>query len=126
MACVRRFKVSSVYKLKRKKCSANNFIFQTQLDLFSKFDNQITDTLFWSRPENFEQMDKQILAIKEAPYTEVPRVQVLFDCEKKLLDMLMELGLGKLVLCHNDVNQKNQIWNAQNRSLGFIDFEMTL
>ena len=71
-------------------------------------------------------MDKQIQEINEGPYKEVPRVQVLFDCEKRLLDTIIELGLGELVLCHNDANQKNIIWNAQTRTLGFIDFEMTL
>ena len=43
-------------------------------------------------------MDQKIEAIKEAPYTEVPRIQVLFDCENKLKETLDELGLGKLVL----------------------------
>lgn len=54
-------------------------------------------------PVNFEEMDKQIMAIDEAPYTEVPRIEVLFDCEKKLKDAIIELGFGELVLCHNDV-----------------------
>ena len=48
-------------------------------------------------------MDKQIQAINEGPYIDVPRIQVIFDCEKKLLDTLIELGLGELVFSHNDV-----------------------
>ena len=47
-------------------------------------------------------MGKQIAAIDEAPYNEMPKMQLLFEWEKKLLEILKELGLGKLVLCHND------------------------
>lgn len=48
-------------------------------------------------------MDKQIEAIDDPIYKEIPRIQEVFDCEKKLKDTLNGLGLGELVLSHNDV-----------------------
>lgn len=39
------------------------------------------------------------------PFNELPRIQEQIEVEEKILSFLKEVGLGKVTLCHNDVNQ---------------------
>lgn len=88
------------------------------------------DRVFMQLGPHFQGMmmaiDKEIEKIDEYPYNEFPRIQTLFEQEEKFFRLLTELGFGTIGFCHNDSNQKNIIWNPQERSLGFIDFEMTM
>ena len=68
-----------------------------------------------------EEMDKSIALINEWPYTELPRARVLLDDMEKAKEICEGLGLGRIVLAHNDCNQKNLIWNSS-EGLSFIDF----
>ena len=36
------------------------------------------------------------------PYDEIPRIQVQIEFEEKIMSLLREAGLGRIVLSHND------------------------
>jgi len=60
------------------------------------------------------------------PYNNFPNLLSLVDMEKTITGLLTEIGFGEITFCHNDTNQKNVIWNPQERTLGFIDFELAM
>ena len=65
--------------------------------------------------------------IKEFPFDVYPSIKSIVEDEKQIIDILKKLGMEeRLFFCHNDTNQKNIIWDYHNRTLSFIDFEMTL
>lgn len=74
-----------------------------------------------------EQIDNELGdKLNEFPYNRMPKTKQLFEEEADIYKIFNDLGMGRIVFCHNDSNQKNIIWNPQTRTLGFIDFEMTM
>ena len=50
-----------------------------------------------------EDADKQLEKDgRPFPYNEIPRVEVQFELEDKIMAILNEAGLGRIVFCHND------------------------
>lgn len=78
----------------------------------------------------FEHMTAAIDAgmqnISEFPYDVFPRMGTMLADQQKILALLKEIGFGEITFCHNDLNQKNLVWNPQTRKINFIDFEMTM
>lgn len=70
-------------------------------------------------------MDKHIALINEFPYSELPRLSVLLDHMERAKRIFEGLGYSRIGFCHNDGNQKNLVWSAEN-GLSFIDFEVSL
>ena len=46
--------------------------------------------------------EKLELEGRPAPYNEIPLVQVQIELEEKIMSLLREVGLGRIVLSHND------------------------
>ena len=63
-------------------------------------------------------VDAFLNSADEFPYNKFPRLSSLHEIDQKILSLLTQIGLGEIVFCHNDANQKNVIWNAQERTLG--------
>ena len=75
------------------------------------------------------QLDEQIEAIDAEPYRSFPKISDLFDEEQRILSKLRQLGFGRPTLCHNDLNQKNIIYNKEGSlgsRLSLIDFELVM
>ena len=62
----------------------------------------------------------------EFPYNALPNLGAIVAKKQKVLALLTETGFGEIVFCHNDINQKNVIWHPNNRTLCFLDLEMTM
>ena len=102
----------------------------TKLAKFHSIKYEIPDAKFKT---HFEKMDTQfrpmiehlitpvqtgLNSINEFPYNQYPKLIDLFTLRQKLISLLTQIGFGEIVFCHNDTNQKNIIWNAQQRTLG--------
>ena len=103
----------------------------TKLAKFHSIKYEIPDVKFKTY---FERMETQFInpmiermiepvqvcidGIDEFPYDQYPKLIDIFALKKKLISLLTQIGFGEIVFCHNDTNQKNIIWNAQQRTLG--------
>lgn len=72
------------------------------------------------------ELDKKIGLIKQHPYINFPSMDSLFVAEKNILDKLSRLDFSEIAICHNDLSQRNIIWNSKDNSLGLIDFELIM
>ena len=70
--------------------------------------------------------DAGIEKISEFPYNVFPKISELLIKEQAIMALLKEVGLGEITFSHNDLNQKNLVWNPQTRTINFIDFEMAM
>lgn len=53
----------------------------------------------------------------EFPYNKFPSMESLMVLEKQIMGLMTQIGLGDIVFCHNDTNQKNIIWNPHNHTM---------
>lgn len=75
-------------------------------------------------------IDEKIENASQFPYNDLPTLTYLGNEEHKMLDRLKLLGMeDDIVFCHCDLNQKNIIYNKDNKigeRIGFIDFDLTM
>ena len=90
-----------------------------------RIDSKALPLLLFKLPEMLEEMDKSIALINEWPYNALPRVSELLDDMERARSICENLGEGRVVLCHNDPNQKNLLYSDE-EGLSFIDFGKTL
>ena len=81
---------------------------------FEKMETQLRPMIKRMIEPVQESMDR----IDEFPYNQYPKLADLFALRQKLISLLTQIGFGEIVFCHNDTNQKNIIWNAQERTVG--------
>jgi len=67
-----------------------------------------------------------MMTVDEFPYNVYPKPSAMLEMREQVLNLIKEVEFGDIVFCHNDLNKMNLIWDSQKRTLGFIDFDMSM
>lgn len=95
--------------------------FKTSFDRMKEEFGKIIDSVI-------DEVDDKIANTGELPYSIYPKLSKLRKESDEIEEKLNEIGWSEIVLCHNDLNSNNILWNEKHleNKVGLIDFELVL